>query len=121
MVICTFTPGSPSVIPHIRRMNVLRTKPDSDQPCGNPTQEGEAGQEPKKERGRDRALPTLSVQYATDDAFLKEELQQLRHLCRPRAPLLNPMQIFICYPIFAQRRSQQIRSGDRVLNRKIDS
>jgi hypothetical protein len=102
-------------------VDVLRAKPDPDQPGGNPPQEGEAGEEPKKKRGRDRALSTLSMQYATDDAFLKEELQPLRHLCRPGASLLNPMQIFICYPVFTQRRSQQIRCGDRVLNRKIDS
>lgn len=58
---------------------MLRTKSDPDQPCGNPPQQGYVGNESEKKWGGERSV---TMQYAADEAFLKEKLESLRHLRR---------------------------------------
>ena len=74
---------------------MLWPESDSDQPGRDRAKKRETRQEAKNKRRRKRLG---RIQYAADDTILEKKLQPLRHDRRPRAPLLNPMQIRDCQP-----------------------
>ena len=96
---------------------MLRSESESDHPSGNPAEEWKPRQQPDWEWRR-KLVPI--GQCATDDAILNRELHALRHAGRPLAPLLDPLEVLDCRSSRTERRSQQIRRRDRILNSQVD-
>ena len=98
-------------------MHMLRSESESDHPSGNPAEERNQRQQPDCE-GRREFVRT--AEDTLDDSILNHELHSLRHAGRPLTPLLNPLNVLGCQSPRTERRGQQIRRRDRILNRQVD-
>ncbi len=98
-------------------MHMLWSESESDYPSGNPAEEWKQRQQPDCERRRE---PIPFGEDAPDDSILNHELQSLRHAGRPLTPLLDPLEVLGCQSLRTERRSQQIRRRDRILDSQVD-
>jgi len=102
-----------------RRSNVLGTESQSHYSRGNPAQYREALQQSKQQGKPPKRL--FAAQSRAQKIPVREYLHALSHPSRKLTAFLDGTEPFVNRRAAQQRLPQNIRSGDGVLNSKIDA
>src|SRR4051812_16449369 len=96
---------------------VLGAEAEADEAGGEPLQQRHPSQETDREWRRHLCV---ARQHAADHAVLQDHLKPLRRARRKLAPALHGFEIPLRNRTLEKPRGQNIRGGDRVLNREVD-